>query len=182
MRERWKDVAGFPNYQISNLGRVLSKERVELYDVKGSTRKRVRRAKILRWSFNTHGYPSVELWDGGTKGSRLLIHRLVALAFIGPPPVGRDWVLHRDDNPLNCYVKNLRWGTPLDNTNDRNLNGNTVRGERQHCSRLTEKDVLKIRKKLMALPNETIGNMFGVHKDTIRDLKSGHTWKHVHVG
>ncbi len=46
-------------------------------------------------------------------------HRLVALAFLGPPPAGHDHVLHSCNNPKCLSPLHLRWGTHADNTKDR---------------------------------------------------------------
>lgn len=45
------------------------------------------------------------------------VHRLVALVFLGPPRDG-DEVRHLDGKPSNNVVKNLAWGTHLENMQD----------------------------------------------------------------
>ena len=50
------------------------------------------------------------------------VHRLVAKKFIQNPD-GLPWVLHKDDNPLNNCVENLKWGSAKDNNRDAHLNG-----------------------------------------------------------
>ena len=41
---------------------------------------------------------------------RRFIHRLVLEAFVGPCPVGGE-CMHKDDNPRNNSLRNLKWGT-----------------------------------------------------------------------
>jgi hypothetical protein len=41
--------------------------------------------------------------------TRLYVHHLVALAFIGEPPEGKTEVNHKDRNPLNNCPDNLEW-------------------------------------------------------------------------
>ena len=50
-------------------------------------------------------------------GQQFLVHRLVAHAFLGPPPSMEAWqVHHRDGNPSNNRVDNLEYVTPSRNT------------------------------------------------------------------
>jgi len=63
----------------------------------------------------TTGYLSVELFNGG-ESKRLLIHRLVAQAFIDNPD-NLPQVNHIDENKLNNCVTNLEWCTAKYNMN-----------------------------------------------------------------
>ncbi len=56
------------------------------------------------------------------KGKRFDVHRLVAMTFL-PLVDGKNWVLHADDDPSNNNLKNLRWGTPKENSDDAIKNG-----------------------------------------------------------
>lgn len=97
--EIWKDIVGFEGrYQISNLGNVKSLN----YGNRGYARNLVPKT-------NNKGYKWVELTNGNSKKC-LLIHRLVALAFLKNPnnyPV----INHKDENPQNNHVDNLEWCT-----------------------------------------------------------------------
>lgn len=71
--------------------------------------------KFLKPSYTKSGYATVELFNEfGSK--RLLIHRLVASAFI-PNPNNLPQVNHKDENPKNNAVENLEWCTALYNMN-----------------------------------------------------------------
>ena len=58
--------------------------------------------------------------DGSPKLSQryvqkqFLMHRLVALAWI-PNPHNHPLVMHKNDDPSNYLIENLKWGTPGDN-------------------------------------------------------------------
>ena len=75
---------------------------------------RIVRGKVLATSLNSMGYPCVNL-NREHKLKRMLIHRLVAQAFI-PKVDGKDSVDHIDANRLNCHVNNLRWCTLKENS------------------------------------------------------------------
>lgn len=107
MEEIWKDVTGYEGlYQVSNLGRVKSLDRV----IKGQHFEE----KIMKLQTN-NGYKW--LWlnkDGKRKAKR--INRLVAEEFI-PNPDNLPCVGHKDDIPSkeNNTVENLYWTTFEDN-------------------------------------------------------------------
>lgn len=97
MKEIWKNIPNYENrYQVSNLGNVKSL-------LKSSD------GIILKPTINKHGYNTVCLRKDG-KGKTLLVHRLVALAFI-PNPNNFNVVNHKDENRLNNCVSNLEWCT-----------------------------------------------------------------------
>lgn len=56
------------------------------------------------------------------KGQTYDCHRLVAQTYI-PNPEDKPCVLHKDDNPQNNDINNLRWGTHADNMTDAKKRG-----------------------------------------------------------
>ena len=98
MTEKWKVIEENSNYEISNLGRIRN----------------IRNGRILTPSKRKDGYCSVLILTGFKKYSRVLIHRLVAKAFI-PNPNNYFEVNHKDFNPSNNCVDNLEWITHKDN-------------------------------------------------------------------
>ena len=68
---------------------------------------------ILKDKVDRSGYRALSLWYENNKHT-FYIHRLVAMAFI-PNPNNYPFVLHNDNNKLNCHVSNLRWGTASQN-------------------------------------------------------------------
>ena len=55
-----------------------------------------------------------------------LVHRLMALAFLGEPGLGEE-CCHDDGNCLNNTIENLYWGVPKENASDRVRDGATTR-------------------------------------------------------
>lgn len=101
MDETWKRVLTFPDYWISNKGRLWS-TRTNRF-VNGTPTGRCGHIDV---SF-TYGNQRVHKY----------IHRMVAEAFI-PNPNGFPYVRHLDDDPSNNDVENLAWGTQQDNMRD----------------------------------------------------------------
>ena len=78
-----------------------------------------REDRILKHRPHKAGYPMVCLTQRIGKGKVLdvCVHKLVALAFLGPPPTpygkgkGCSIVEHKDGNNMNCSADNLKWVT-----------------------------------------------------------------------
>eukprot|EP00438_Fugacium_kawagutii_P008679 Skav210822 [mRNA] locus=scaffold1597:298667:299881:- [translate_table: standard] len=65
------------------------------------------------------GYLLTEISESSQRQTEL-VHRLVAYAFLGPPPTPEHkHVNHKDGNPSNNAVENLEWVTPAQNTKHR---------------------------------------------------------------
>lgn len=104
--EEWRDIKGFPGYQVSKHGEVRS----YINNRYGPSLKDPRLLKSIK---TRRGYDTVCLG----RGNRKLVHRLVAEAFI-PNPDDLPIVRHLDDDPSNNLIDNLAWGTQTDNMQD----------------------------------------------------------------
>ena len=96
MVEKWVNIENHPSYFISNFGRVFSKKSNKV---------------IKNRVVSKNGYQQITL-----DNSQLLVHRLVAQAFI-PNPNNLPCVNHKDENPGNNDFRNLEWCTYKYNSN-----------------------------------------------------------------
>lgn len=90
LSEDWRDIPNYPQYQVSDLGRVVNKNT----------------DKELKHITDGNGFVRVTLYKNGV-GRSCYVHRAVAEAFIeGYDP--RFEVEFRDLDKTNCAVSNLR--------------------------------------------------------------------------
>lgn len=112
--EIWKDVPGYEEiYEVSNLGRVRTKEGKVTYTERHG--KRRWKQRVIKDKTPNGRDVRVSLWKDG-KCKDWLVHRLVAFAFI-PKENGRDSINHKDGNPKNNKVENLEWCNHKENNN-----------------------------------------------------------------
>jgi len=121
MNEQWRDVIGYEDYyQVSNLGRVRSVDRVVPHKQGYGTRKRKGRM-LAPCSRDTCGHLAVGLWRKGS-GRMIFVHQLVAAAWIGPCPNGQQ-VRHGPNGVTDNSVSNLCYGTRRDDSLDKRRDG-----------------------------------------------------------
>lgn len=105
--EQWKDICGYEGvYQVSNLGHVRSLDRVNCYGRRVCGR-------LRRPCLNRNGYLYVNLRKGG-KTRNMLIHRLVADAFIENHN-NLSTVNHKNEDKQDNRADNLEWMSLTDN-------------------------------------------------------------------
>jgi len=113
------------------------------------------------------------------KKKTYFVHKLILLAFHGDKPNGFE-ACHNDGNKLNNRPDNLRWCSHKSNCADKERHGTNLKGEDLKQSKLTEKQVIEIRKK-PGVSLRHFSKKFGVSIPTICEAKNGRTWKHVQI-
>jgi len=108
---KWKDIPGYEGYyRVSDIGIIASCTRyIKRKSKTGRTEKVKLKGYILRPKISKDDYVTVNLNKNGKK-KKVLIHRIVLLAFEGPPPEGHH-VKHKDFNSLNNMLENLMYVT-----------------------------------------------------------------------
>lgn len=110
MKEVWKDIEGYEGlYQVSNYGRVKSLARTKMNHGKSQ----LIPERIMSQEKNSSGYLRVNLYKNSDR-KRMLVHRLVAHAFISNPE-NKPCIDHIDTDKTNNHADNLRWCTQKEN-------------------------------------------------------------------
>ena len=127
------------------------------------------------------GYIKVAL-SGGTRKNKCYVRiaTLVAIHFIGNPPkeIKDTTVNHKDGKILNNHYSNLEW---IERSENSSIRSNKGIGSNNYEAQLNEKQVNEICNLLINthLSYKEIGNIYGVDKSTINNIKQGKTWKHI---
>lgn len=110
------------------------------------------------------------------------VHRMVALAFIGPCPEGMQ-VNHKDGNKENNRPGNLEYVTCKENVRHSWANGlhknDDRKGESQRSSKLTDAIVTEVRRRYPGESLEELATKFGVTRQCLWMVVKRKTWNHV---
>jgi len=184
--EIWKTIDGYPDYSVSNLGRVKSLK--------------FGKEKILK-QIKDGEYFIINLSVKNKKYKRT-IHRLVFETFNDYKLESYECVHHKNESKKNNYYKNLEKMTIKNHNSINNLgkvasietkikmskNQPVKKGEKNSNHKLKNGEVWLIKKILNSdyyksgKINQTfIGKMFKVNRQTISDIKCGKTWSHIKI-
>lgn len=167
----FRDIPGFPGYQINTDGAVWSRLCRNGSDLVSAWRP-------MKHGRHPYGYPRVHLSRDGKK-HEFFVHQLVLMTFIGPCPPGME-CCHNNGKPADCRSVNLRWDTKASNAQDAFRHGSRGVGSRHPNSKLTEEKVIGIRRRYLEGYTQTrIGDEFGVTQSAVWCVIRGKVWKHV---
>lgn len=166
--EVWRVCPTSPQYQVSNLGRVIGP-----------------RGRLLKPWKDTSGYLQVR----GNPGAHS-VHRMVAAAFIGPCPAGHE-VAHKDHDRANARLDNLEYLTHDANVKATAAAGRSMRGEAHVSASITEETAKAIIAEYSPLghgtdrrrqPGTGMAFLARKHNTTLRVVRGivhGETWRHL---
>jgi hypothetical protein len=171
--EIWRAVPGYEGlYEVSSRGRVRRSNHSRAAPAGYVLKPRTTRDGYLVYYLSKHS----RYWYARA-------HRLVALAFLGPPPFPKAHVAHSDGNRRNNQLCNLRWVTGKQNEADKKLHGTdrgAAPGEGHHMARLTKEQVSEMRRLAASgMPFKTVAAQMGIPKVTAYDAIVGTTWKSI---
>lgn len=114
INEIWKDIPNYEGlYQVSNLGRVKSLERLNEKNGNQLLKERLLKIIVNKYRLN---YCQVGL-SKNRKVKMYKVHRLVLSTFNPIENMENLQVGHKDGNPQNNSLDNLYWCTPKENMN-----------------------------------------------------------------
>lgn len=180
MKEEWRPIKGFEGiYEVSNLGRVRSVDRVVEFERKNGT--------VIRWTKKgkirtpcldgKKNYLHVILTDGKRK-RQANVHRLVAEAFIANPD-NLPEVNHIDENKTNNAADNLEWCDHVYNNNYGKKRFIT-RGERNPQCKMAEATIQAIRREYDPSNVGTricdLSRKYGISQTHVYNIVNGIRW------
>lgn len=118
-----------------------------------------------------YGHQRVPLVKDG-KHVKELVHRLVLKQFVSESPFENAEGCHKDGNPRNNHVCNLKWGTQSDNWDDRKRHGNRI-----SYAKISDRDAAEIR--ASSLEDAEISARYGVSSTQIRNIRDGKQWQDI---
>lgn len=172
----WKNVVGFEGiYSVSSCGQVRRDVPSRGFGSRSFA------GKIMSQKKCTDGYRSVSLYPLQGKQKQIHVHRLVAIAFIGPVPSGlvvnhKDGIKHNNDlsnleylttsqNIKHAYASGLAKGKPGETNSNVVLNDDAIRAIRLlHSEGWT---------------NNSISRAMRINPGKISRIVNGHIWKAV---
>lgn len=175
--EEWKDMPNYESrYEVSNQGRVRSKER-KVETSEGYIQERGGNVRSL--FEDKGGYMRVTLQGDGSPET-FSVHRLVARLFV-PNPDNLPIVHHKDGDTYNNNSDNLEWVSHKSNINKSVNSGEYGTGESHHRSKLTKEDVLNIRRMYYRGEHtqKELAGEYDVTRSNISSIITGRTWTDV---
>lgn len=166
----FRPVVDVQGYMISNDGQVLSLKK---------------KRPFLRRSFVDSGprggWLSVKLSENN-KCKNYAVHRLVASAWIGPPPTKKHCINHKNGIKIDNRMQNLEWVTHKENMQHayRVLYPGSHRGQQNGRSKLSNENVLEIRnlrKNGMLLKD--VAKIYKVSLSVIARICNKYSWSHL---
>lgn len=172
--EMWKPVVGYEKaYEVSSEGRVRSITRKVYFE---DARVRVFQGRELKQKRHPYGYPLVALCNGKKNKRYRLVHTLVMLAFVGPPPPGME-ICH--ENPdRHPRLSGLRYDTRANNMLDKYKHGTMLCGLSHPRTTISSALLDEIRNAKGTGTTSELAQRFGVSRAHVWNIQNGKRRNH----
>lgn len=128
--------------------------------------------KCIPWPYHVGANGYGDLRFGGYRGP----HAIMCSIHHGKRPSEHHEVAHSCGNRVCVNPEHLRWATRVENAADKKIHGTQPLGDRCHSSKLTESDVIEIRKLRETETLKRLSDKFGVSISTVSRICSGDSW------
>jgi len=175
MKEVWKPIPMLKKwYDVSSFGRI--RKSLNKKYCRGNAWKP---GHILKPGTYYTGYQYIIASFENIKRKHCSIHVLIANAFLGPCPKGKE-VNHKDGIKSNNRPNNLEYMTRKKNLEHAIEIGKFPVCEKHHCAKLKNVEVREIKRLINSgRTQKSLAIKYGVASATIRDILTGRTWKHL---
>ena len=159
MKEIWKPIPDYEEYEASSKGRIR------------------RGHRVLSHCFSVEGYPKYSI-KRRTRYVSISGHSMTCAAFHGPMPTPKHEVRHLDGSKDNNNPENLRWGTRKENVADKKTHGTSSMGEGNGNAFLTKTDVLEIRNKYSSgeYSQRALASEYNISKSQLSYIVTRQRW------
>lgn len=136
----------------------------------------------------TGGMRSPDGYGGYWNGKTNVMAPRYSYELANGPITEGNFICHKCDNPYCIRPDHLFEGTSGDNSRDRTQKGRQKggpeRGSRHHSSKLTEQDIIEIRKRWDTTPringlNKILSKEYNVSPTTISEIVNRKLWTHI---
>ncbi|MEB5899833.1 NUMOD4 domain-containing protein [Staphylococcus arlettae] len=183
MTEQWKQIDGFPDYMVSDEGRIWSKTRI----IKRPSGNYLRRGCFMKGIDDTHGYLILGIKNKNHITKKVKIHRLVAKTFLKNPHNKRE-VNHINGIKTDNRKSNLEWMTSKENKIHawniglyKKQDRSKLSGENNPTSKFTENQVREIRRIYGqgGISQKSLGKLYNTSQAQIYYIVNRITWKNI---
>ena len=154
--DRLKEIEDWPDYLISQNGKVFSKKR----------------NRYLTPYLSRTGYFMVR-FRSPAKSKCFLLSRLLLTVFVCPAPKGYE-AAHLNGKPTDNRLENLKWCSRKENDSHKKIHGTDGSGERNSRAKLHWTDVILIKSSKENL--KQLSERYGVCQTTISMIRNNLRW------
>jgi len=173
--EVWKVIEDFPDYAVSDHGRV--KRVTDSFSPTG-IRNGKTAGRVLRTPPDVNGYPAVTLSAPSGPRRFMRVHQLVAAVFLGARPLDTE-VNHLDSDRMNPAISNLEYVSHARNIEHSFQQKRQRTGEHHEWAKLCQNSVNTIRLLYASgwFTQKCLGQVFHVRQSTISRIVLGQKWR-----